>query len=84
MLQSPEKMSTENGLLNIIIRTPLIFRKQFYHDDEKEIRLQEGKDLESGAKAGENIGYSLEEFGRILSVLFTAVLLPAPGKVPGI
>lgn len=49
----------------------------------KEIRLQKGKDLESGVKAGENIGYSLEKFGRILSVLFTAVL-PAPGKVPGI
>lgn len=49
----------------------------------KEIRLQEGRDLKSGVKAGENIGYSLEKFGRILSVLFTAVL-PTPGKVPGI
>lgn len=42
MLQSPEKMSTENGLLNIIIRRLPIFRKLFYRDGEKRNQVAEG------------------------------------------
>lgn len=81
LFNSTGSREDKNEALDTMIRKPLIFRELFYYDGGKRNQGAGRKYWESGVKVeGENIGYSLKMFGRILTVLLTAEF-SAPRKV---